>query len=384
MMMTDNPGFVNNIFDRSCVEIDLDALKHNFEQIKKVTAPGAGILAVVKADAYGHGALETAKTLIDSGAAGLCLATIDEAVELRKHGITVPMMTLGFTDPSRFEDAVKYDVQQSVYSFEIAKAISEEASKQGKTCKIHIKLDTGMGRIGFKTDGSETDDIIRSCTLPGIEPYGVFSHFAAADTDDDEYTKYQFDLFMKQIDVLAQKGIHFTKRHICNSAGILRFPEMHLDLVRAGIILYGLMPPGCPEPVRKIDLNPVMNWYAKVIHIKTVPVGTTISYGRHFTAERPTEVTTVGIGYADGLSRKLSNGFELVIGGKRCPIIGNICMDMCMVDTTDLEERPKVGDKVTVFGSTRPADELAEALGTINYEITCDVGKRVRRLYVGG
>ncbi|MBR3340214.1 MAG: alanine racemase [Clostridiales bacterium] len=384
MMMTDNPGFVNNIFDRSCVEIDLDALKHNFEQIKKVTAPGAGILAVVKADAYGHGALETAKTLIDSGAAGLCLATIDEAVELRKHGITVPMMTLGFTDPSRFEDAVKYDVQQSVYSFEIAKAISEEASKQGKTCKIHIKLDTGMGRIGFKTDGSETDDIIRSCTLPGIEPYGVFSHFAAADTDDDEYTKYQFDLFMKQIDVLAQKGIHFTKRHICNSAGILRFPEMHLDLVRAGIILYGLMPPGCPEPVRKIDLKPVMNWYAKVIHIKTVPVGTTISYGRHFTAERPTEVTTVGIGYADGLSRKLSNGFELVIGGKRCPIIGNICMDMCMVDTTDLEERPKVGDKVTVFGSTRPADELAEALGTINYEITCDVGKRVRRLYVGG
>ena len=384
MMMTDNPGFVNNIFDRSCVEIDLDALKHNFEQIKKVTAPGAGILAVVKADAYGHGALETAKTLIDSGAAGLCLATIDEAVELRKHGITVPMMTLGFTDPSRFEDAVKYDVQQSVYSFEIAKAISEEASKQGKTCKIHIKLDTGMGRTGFKTDGSETDDIIRSCTLPGIEPYGVFSHFAAADTDDDEYTKYQFDLFMKQIDVLAQKGIHFTKRHICNSAGILRFPEMHLDLVRAGIILYGLMPPGCPEPVRKIDLKPVMNWYAKVIHIKTVPVGTTISYGRHFTAERPTEVTTVGIGYADGLSRKLSNGFELVIGGKRCPIIGNICMDMCMVDTTDLEERPKVGDKVTVFGSTRPADELAEALGTINYEITCDVGKRVRRLYVGG
>ena len=384
MMMTDNPGFVNNIFDRSCVEIELDALKHNFEQIKKVTAPGAGILAVVKADAYGHGALETAKTLIDSGAAGLCLATIDEAVELRKHGITVPMMTLGFTDPSRFEDAVKYDVQQSVYSFEIAKAISEEASKQGKTCKIHIKLDTGMGRIGFKTDGSETDDIIRSCTLPGIEPYGVFSHFAAADTDDDEYTKYQFDLFMKQIDVLAQKGIHFTKRHICNSAGILRFPEMHLDLVRAGIILYGLMPPGCPEPVRKIDLKPVMNWYAKVIHIKTVPVGTTISYGRHFTAERPTEVTTVGIGYADGLSRKLSNGFELVIGGKRCPIIGNICMDMCMVDTTDLEERPKVGDKVTVFGSTRPADELAEALGTINYEITCDVGKRVRRLYVGG
>ena len=159
---------------------------------------------------------------------------------------------------------------------------------------------------------------------------------------------------------------------------------MHLDLVRAGIILYGLMPPGCPKPVTDIDLKPVMNWYAKVIHVKTVPAGTTVSYGRHFEASRPTEVTTVGIGYADGLSRRLSNGFELVIGGKKCPIIGNICMDMCMVDTTDLETRPKVGDKVTVFGSARSADELADALGTINYEITCDVGKRVRRLYVGG
>ena len=374
----------DNIFDRSCVEIDLDALKHNFEEIKKAVTPGTDILAVVKADAYGHGALETAKTLIDGGAAGLCLATIDEAVELRKHGITVPMMTLGFTDSSRFEDAVRYDVEQSVYSLEIAKALSDEAVKQGKTCRIHIKLDTGMGRIGFKTDGSETEEIVKACTMPGIEPYGVFSHFAAADTDDDEYTNQQFELFMKQIGELEQKGIHFSKRHICNSAGILRFPGMHLDMVRAGIILYGLMPPGCPKPVVDIDLKPVMNWYAKVIHVKTVPVGATISYGRHFTAERPTEVTTVGIGYADGLSRKLSNGFELVIGGKKCPIIGNICMDMCMVDTTDLETRPKVGDKVTVFGSGRSADELAEALGTINYEITCDVGKRVRRLYTGG
>ncbi len=384
MAMTENSSCNESVFDRSCVEIDLDALKHNFEQIKKAVTPGTGILAVVKADAYGHGALETARTLIDSGASGLCLATIDEAVELRRHGIEVPMMTLGFTDPSRFKDAVKYDVEQSVYSFEIAKALSAEAVKQDKTCRIHIKLDTGMGRIGFKTDGSETDDIVRSCTLPGIEPYGVFSHFAVADTGDDGYTEKQFELFMNQIEVLGRQGIHFTKRHICNSAGILRFPHMHLDMVRAGIILYGLMPPGCPAPVKAIDLKPVMNWYAKVIHVKTVPAGTTVSYGRNFTAERETEVTTVGIGYADGLSRRLSNGFELIIGGKRCPIIGNICMDMCMVDTTDLEVRPVVGDRVTVFGNARSADELAEALGTINYEITCDVGKRVRRLYIGG
>ena len=205
-MMIENSD-MNSYFDRSCVEIDLDALKHNFEEIKKATTPGTGILAVVKADAYGHGALETAKTLIDSGAAGLCLATIDEAVELRKHGIDVPMMTLGFTDPSRFRDAVRYDVEQAVYSYEIAKALSGEAVKAGKKCKIHIKLDTGMGRIGFKTDGTETDEIVKSCMLPGIEPYGVFSHFAAADTDDDEYTNYQFDQFITGLRSMSTAGL---------------------------------------------------------------------------------------------------------------------------------------------------------------------------------
>lgn len=374
----------SDYYDRSCVEIDLDALRHNYAEIRKMTAPGAGILAVVKADAYGHGAYETAKTLLECGAAGLCLATIDEAVDLRRRGIDAPMMTLGFTDRSRYPDAVKYGIEQAVYSYEIAKALSDEAVAQGKQIKIHIKLDTGMGRIGFKTDGSETDEIIRSCSLPGIVSYGVFSHFAAADTNDDSYTLQQYDAFMRQVKELEEKGIVFEKKHICNSAGIMRFPQMHLDLVRAGIILYGLLPPGCPEPPVKPDLVPVMTWYAKVIHVKTIPAGATVSYGRHFKAERETEVATVGIGYADGLSRRLSNGFELVINGEKCPIIGNVCMDMCMVDTTDIKQRPKVGDKVIVFGRERLADDLADRIGTINYEITCVVGKRVRRLYSGG
>ncbi|MBO4681216.1 MAG: alanine racemase [Clostridiales bacterium] len=371
-------------YDRSCVEIDLDALRHNFEEIRKVTSPKAGILAVVKADAYGHGAYETAKTLLECGAAGLCLATIDEAVDLRRRGIDAPMMTLGFTDKSRYADAVRYDVEQAVYSYDIAKALSDEAVAQGKSIKVHVKLDTGMGRIGFKADGSETEEMVRSLKLPGIIPYGVFSHFAVADTDDDEYTQMQFNAFMDQIKALEGEGIVFEKKHICNSAGIMRFPEMHLDLVRAGIILYGLMPPGCPEPKVRLDLVPVMTWYAKVIHVKKIPEGATVSYGRHFTAKRETEVTTVGIGYADGLSRLLSNGFELVVDGEKCPIIGNVCMDMCMVDTTDMEVRPKVGDKVVVFGRDRLADDLADRMGTINYEITCDVGKRVRRIYTGG
>ena len=373
----------SDYYDRSCVEIDLDALRHNFGEIRKMTSPGAGILAVVKADAYGHGAYETAKTLLECGAAGLCLATIDEAVDLRRRGIEAPMMTLGFTDRSRYADAVKYGIEQSVYSYEIAKALSDEATAQGRQIKVHVKLDTGMGRIGFKTDGSDTEEIKKSLSLPGIIPYGVFSHFAAADTDDDAYTMQQYEAFMRQIKELEDEGIVFEKKHICNSAGIMRFPQMHLDLVRAGIILYGLLPPGCPEPPVKPDLIPVMTWYAKVIHVKKIPAGATVSYGRHFTAERETEVATVGIGYADGLSRRLSNGFELVIDGEKCPIIGNVCMDMCMVDTTDMKVRPKVGDKVIVFGRERLADDLADRIGTINYEITCVVGKRVRRLYTG-
>ncbi|MBP5260797.1 MAG: alanine racemase [Clostridiales bacterium] len=369
-------------FDRSCVEIDLDALRHNFNEIRRVTSPSAEIMAVVKADAYGHGAVVCAKTLIECGASYLCVATLGEAKELREAGITARILILGYTDPLSFPDVIKYDVDQAVYDYEAAKVLSDEAVAQGKTCRIHIKLDTGMGRLGFIADGSSTEEIKRICDLPGLDHYGVFSHFAVADTDDDEYTMKQFVRFTSELDELAKCGITFAKRHICNSAGIMRFPGMHLDMVRAGIILYGLMPPGCPAPARKIDLVPVMSWFAKVIHMKTVPVGTSVSYGRHFIAERPTKVLTVSIGYADGLSRRYSNGFDLMVGGQRAPIIGNVCMDMCMIDCTDVTEYVGVRSLVTVFGKHRSVDELADYLGTINYEITCIIGKRVPRIYV--
>ena len=369
-------------FDRSCVEIDLDALRHNFNEIRRVTSPSAEIMAVVKADAYGHGAVVCAKTLIECGASYLCVATLGEAKELREAGITARILILGYTDPLSFPDVIKYDVDQAVYDYEAAKVLSDEAVAQGKTCRIHIKLDTGMGRLGFIADGSSTEEIKRICDLPGLDHYGVFSHFAVTDTDDDEYTMKQFVRFTSELDELAKCGITFAKRHICNSAGIMRFPGMHLDMVRAGIILYGLMPPGCPAPARKIDLVPVMSWFAKVIHMKTVPVGTSVSYGRHFIAERPTKVLTVSIGYADGLSRRYSNGFDLMVGGQRAPIIGNVCMDMCMIDCTDVTEYVGVRSLVTVFGKHRSVDELADYLGTINYEITCIIGKRVPRIYV--
>lgn len=380
-----NKGVIKaNMFDRSCVEIDLSALRHNFNEIRKTTTEGADIMAVVKADAYGHGAIAVARTLVDAGANGLCVATIGEAIELREAGITADILILGYTDPIKYPDVVKYDVQQAVYSLDDAKILSREAISQNKTCKIHVKLDTGMGRLGYQADGSSTDEIAKMCSLEGLEPYGVFSHFAVSDTNDDEYTMKQFVKFMSEVDELAKVGIKFQKRHICNSAGIMRFPGMHLDMVRAGIILYGLMPPGCPEPKHKLNLIPVMTWYAKVIHNKTIAPGTSVSYGRHFIADKKTEVSTVSIGYADGLSRRFSNGFELIIDGQRAPIIGNVCMDMCMLDTTSIKGDTNTRQLVIVFGKDRTADELADYLGTINYEITCVVGKRVQRIYVDG
>ena len=370
------------IFDRSCVEIDVAALRNNISEIRRVTNSNADIMAVVKADAYGHGAYEVAKTLLDNGASGLCIATIDEAIHLRISGITARLLILGGTDSARYADAIRYNVDLAVYDYESAKSLSDEAVRLGGKCNIHVKLDTGMGRIGFFADGSSTEEIVRICQLPGLVPYGIFSHFAVADTDDDDYTRLQFDRFMSQIDELKKMGITFEKRHICNSAGIMRFPEMHLDMVRAGIILYGLTPPGCPKPKCDINLVPVMSWYAKVIHVKTIPEGTSVSYGRNFVAKRPTKVITVSVGYADGLSRRFSNGFELIVHGKRLPIIGNVCMDMCMLDASDLEEEVCKGNIVEIFGKARSADELADYLGTINYEITCDVGKRVQRIFV--
>jgi len=372
----------SKLFDRSCVEIDLSALKNNIREIRRVTDPKADIMAVVKADAYGHGAYECARTLVENGANGLCIATIDEAIHLRQSGITARLLILGGVDVSRYADVIRYRVDMAVYDMETARMLSDEAVKLGGSCDIHIKLDTGMGRIGFPADGSATDEIAEVCKLPGLKPYGVFSHFAVADTDDDEYTYAQFNKFMKQIEDLKEKGITFEKRHICNSAGILRFPEMHLDMVRAGLILYGLTPPGCPEGPNKIDLIPVMNWLAKVIHVKEIEEGTSVSYGRHFVANRKTKVLTISVGYADGLSRRFSNGFELLVNGERLPIIGNVCMDMCMLDATDMKGEVKKGDTVVIFGKERLADELADYLGTINYEITCDVGKRVQRIFV--
>ncbi|HOO48801.1 MAG TPA: alanine racemase [Saccharofermentans sp.] len=371
----------SSMFNRSCVEIDLGALKNNISEIRRITSKNAQIMAVVKADAYGHGAVTVAKTLLENGADQLCVATIDEAIELRKANINSNILILGYTDPTRFADVVSYSIDQAVYDFDTAKALSDEAIKNNKKVNIHVKIDSGMGRIGIKPGPDSTQDIDRICALEGLIPYGIFSHFAVADENDDEYTLQQFDCFMKQVEALNDKGIHFTLRHICNSAGLMRFPQMHLDMVRAGIILYGLMPKGCPKGYTAINLIPVMSWCAKIIYSKQVDPGTSVSYGRHFISARKTNVLTVSVGYADGLSRRFSNDFSLLVEGEKVPIIGNICMDMCMLDGTDMKTKAHVESLVEVFGKDRPADELADYLGTINYEITCVVGKRVQRIF---
>lgn len=378
------------MFNRSCVTIDLKALANNIREIRRVTKEDAEIMAVVKADAYGHGSVRVAKVLLDNGADRLCVATVEEAIELREAGITAPILILGFTSKYGYHKVVEYDIEQAIYCYEDALCLSQIAVKAGKKVKVHIKIDTGMGRLGFLSDAEKNyiNNIENISKLDGIEMFGVFSHFATADEggDSDEFTRGQFEKFISIVDELKSRGVSFAKRHICNSAGTLRFPEMHMEMVRAGLVLYGLMPPGCPKPSKEVNLIPVMSWYAKVINDKVIDEGMSVSYGRHFVADKKTRVLTISVGYADGLSRRLGNGsFELEIGKTRVPIIGNVCMDMCMVDGTRLNENNvEIMDEepVLIFGQGKSADDLANYLGTINYEITCVVGKRVQRIYI--
>lgn len=371
-------------FDRTCVEISLDNIKSNYVNILKNVTEGCEVMAVVKANAYGHGAVKCAKALREVGARSFCVATVDEAIELRDNGIDDRILILGFIDSNRIGDLIKYDINPAVYDKIFAKKLSEEATKQGKTVDIHIKIDTGMSRIGFMADESSIEDVVEICSLPGINSYGIFSHFASADTEDDDYTFQQFEKFTKFINGLETRGIRFKMRHICNSAGIMRFPQMHLDGVRAGIILYGYLPQGCPqeeELKERMKLRPVMTWLTRVIHVKDVEEGTTVSYGRHFKASTRTRVATCAAGYADGMNRRLSNGFKVRIKGKEVSIIGNVCMDMFMIDVSGLDDI-KVGEVVNLVSEDNDATYMADYLGTINYEITCGVSLRVEKFYI--
>lgn len=361
-------------------EIDLGAIAHNVGQIRKVTANNAQICAVVKADAYGHGAVAVARTALQAGADRLAVAIINEALELRLAGFRVPILILGYTPASQAAIVVDQDITQTIFSMDSAQALSAAAVAAGKIVNVHIKIDTGMGRIGIRPEdaGDFTEAVAR---LPGIRIEGVFSHFATSDSCDKSFTNEQYGQFMEGLQYIKAKGISIPIRHIANSAAILELPHMHLDMVRPGIILYGLWP--SDEVVQTIELRPAMKFKAQVGFIKDMPINKGISYGRTYFTERLSRIATLPVGYADGWSRLLASKASVFIKGQRAPIVGRVCMDQCMIDVTHI---PGVlpGDEALLFGGDDlPVEEVAGHMGTINYEIVCMVGKRVPRLYVG-
>lgn len=365
-------------------EINLDNVAYNMKQIRKISN-SKEIIAVVKADAYGHGALDTAPVLLENGATSLAVAVVSEGVELRRGGIDCPIMVLGFTPPSLMDYLLKYDIQQTVYSYNYAKELSELARKKHKKAKIHIAVDTGMGRIGFMPNDESLKDILEISKLPNVEVTGIFSHFSTADEEDKEFSKHQLEKFDKFYEALCNVGLQIGMRHIGNSAAVMEMPEAHFEAVRPGIILYGYYPSNEVDK-NKIKLKPVMELKTNVAHIKKVPSGYYISYGRRFRADRDSTIVTLPVGYADGYTRLLFNKAKVIINGQFAPVVGSICMDQCMIDVTDIKGEIMVGDEVILIGEKDDAvitvEDIADMIGTINYEVVCMITKRVPRVYI--
>ena len=373
------------VLRRTWAEIDLDALEHNYRRARTLTGSGVRYLGVVKADAYGHGAVQIGRKLESLGADYLAVSSLDEARELRHGGITMPVLILGHTPPDMVPELIRYHITQAVSALAKAEEYSAAAVACGGTLRVHIKVDTGMSRLGFLVRGSHFDggvaSIAAACALPGLDPEGIFTHFAVSDEDgeeDESYTREQFGLFTAVIDALAQRGRTFAIRHCANSGALARYPEMYLDMVRPGIALYG-----AGADAQRLDLRPVMSLKTCVSTIKVFDPDTTVSYGRTFRTTERTRMGVLPIGYADGFFRGLSNRASVLTDEGPAPIRGRICMDMCMVDLTELPD-VHVGDAVEIFGQRQRVDDLASMLGTIPYDLTCAVSKRVPRLYLEG
>lgn len=372
---------------RAWAEVNLDAISKNLKNIRKITNPSAKLLAVVKADAYGHGFLDVSKTMIESGADYLGVATFEEAKQLRIHSIDVPIMIIGPIIDSDIENIIKLDIISTVFDIDTAKRISDRAKLMGKNAKIHIKLDTGMTRIGFVCDGDNIgtiESILNISKMPSLEIEGIFTHFARADEKDASHTHMQFEKFMNVCNALEENGLHIPIKHVCNSGGIIEFPQYHLDMVRCGIICYGHYPSNEVHKER-LPLETAMAFKTVVTNVKDVPKNTPISYGGTFVTDKKMKIATIAIGYADGYSRVLSNKAEVIINGQKAKLVGNICMDQAMADVSDIDD-VKIGDEVILFGKSGnnmiTVESVADIIGTINYEILCVVGKRVPRVYI--
>ena len=372
-----------NRYLRCYVEISLEAIGHNIREVKKRLPEGVKLLGVVKANAYGHGAVPVASYL-ENQVDYFATATIEEAVELRENGISAPILILGYVSPSQYGDLVEYDITQTIDSYAQALALEKEEARQNRKAKAHLAVDTGMTRIGFQVTEHDADEAAKIADLPHIELEGMFTHFSCADQEDKTYCSMQMEKYDKMTALLAERGVTIPLRHICNSAGIMEFDDHRFEMVRSGIITYGIYP---SEEVKKerLDLIPALSWKSHVIHVKEVGPGIGVSYGATYVTEKPmTRIATVSAGYADGYPRALSNQGCVLIHGKKAPIIGRICMDQMMVDVTDIPD-VQVEDVVTLVGTdgdeTITIEEIANPAARFDYEMLCDISSRVTRVY---
>lgn len=382
---------MDEILRRTWAEIDLDALEQDYQQVRRAVAPSTMICAVVKADAYGHGAVRMAQEYEALGVNWFAVSNLEEAMQLRQAGLEKPLLILGYTPADQAKELHRLGISQCVYSQEYAQALSHWAALGGIQVKIHVKIDTGMSRLGFlfqdiNRDEATIPQVLEICRLPGLEPEGIFTHFASADegTGGDSFTMRQYGCFKEMLESLEREGLTFPVRHCANSAAIFDYPLSHLDMVRGGIILYGLYP---SQAVRnRPALSPVLSLRSVVSHVKTVEPGAVISYGRTYTAPTPMQVATVPIGYADGYPRMLSTGgAQVLIQGTRCPVLGRICMDQLMADVSHLS-KVSIGDTVTLIGKDGAefigASEVGSWENTIHYEVVCALSRRVPRVYL--
>jgi len=363
-------------------EIDLNAFSHNLKQVRLKVGKDRKIISIIKADAYGHGAVEIAKRSSVSGADMLGVSTVGEGIELREAEIESPILLLGGCSKGDAEYIVSYNLKSIIYSFDAVLNLSKEAERQGKIADVHIKVDTGMGRIGIQSD--EVMGFVKKVSsFKNIKIEGILTHFATAYEVDKEFTERQIKIFKGVIEELKKSGFLFSFMHASNSAAIVNYPDSYFNTVRPGIILYGSIP--FDFPVEDFLIKPVMSWKTSIVHLHNTPEKTGISYGRRFITKRNSIIATIPVGYADGYSRSLSNKVQVIIKGRRVNQIGTICMDMCMIDVTDLPD-VKVGDDVVLLGRQGDeeikVEELASIAGTISYEIFCSIGRRVRRVYI--
>ena len=369
-------------FDSTYVKIDLDAIADNFAAVARKA--GVPVMAVIKADAYGHGAIQVAR-LLEGHCAFFGVSSMLEAMELRQHGLQKPILILGRTPVAALTHAVRLGVRPTIFHYEDALALSQEAGLQGVTAPFHFAVDTGMGRIGFQPTEEAADLCAKIVRLPNLRAEGLFSHFATADCLDLSRAREQAELFDRFDAMLKARGVNIPIRHLDNSAGLMNFPH-HYDMVRSGIVTYGMYPSGEVDP-ELLPLRPALQWLSRVTHVKTLPVGSPISYGGTFVTRRPTVVATVPVGYADGYRRSLSGKFYVLIRGQEAPILGRICMDQMMVDVTDI---PGVAldDRVTLVGGDGKhhisMERIAAAADSFNYEFVCGISRRVPRIYCQG